>query len=185
MNKKPLVGIAVGILAVIIIAISVLPGSDLLKSIVPKDVKLPGTLNSISSETKPLGVKLNNISILSVTEKEAALEFEFETSNPNDKPLLLEMIGFDIFENDVKVGYGQIGERLVGQYASSNYYTVLSKSSLAVSNKITIKNTGNNPEFWLTLQQGTPKWRIHGEAFYSTTSAFSGLADSVAFDFTK
>lgn len=185
MNRKPLVGIAVGIFAAIIIAVAVLPGSDLLKNIVPKDVKLPGTLNTISSEIQPLSVQLNNISVLSVSEKETELEFEFDISNPNDKPILLEMISFDIFENDVKVGYGQIGERLSGQYASSNYYTVLSKSSLAVSNKITIKNTGNNPEFWLTLQEGIPQWRIRGEAFYSTTSAFSGLADSVVFDFTK
>ena len=95
------------------------------------------------------------------------------------------MISFDLFENDIKVGYGEIGERLGGQYASSNYYTVLSNSSLTVPGKIIIKNTGNNPEFWSTLQQGTPEWRIKGEAFYSTTSAFSGLAGSVVFDFTN
>lgn len=185
MNRKPLVGIAVGIFAAIILAVSVLPGSDFLKSIVPKGVELPGSLNTISSEIKPLSIQLNDISVLSVTEKEVILELQFGVSNPNNKPILLEMISFDIFENDIKVGYGEIGERLSGQYASSNYYTVLSNSSLTVGEKITIKNTGNNPEFWLTLQQGSPEWRIKGEAFYSTTSAFSGLADSVVFDFTR
>ena len=185
MNRKPLVGVAVGIFAVIIIAVSILPGSDFLKSVVPKDVKLPGSLSTISSEIKPLAVQLNDISVLSVSEKEATLELKFDVSNPNNKPILLEMISFHIFENDIKVGYGEIGERLSGQYASSNYYTVLSDSSLTVHGKTTIKNTGNNPEFWLTLQQSTPEWRIKGEAFYSTTSAFSGLADSVVFDFTK
>ena len=185
MNRKPLVGAAVGILAVIILAVSLLPGSDLLKSIVPKDVKLPGSLSSIYSEIKPLAIQLNDISVLSVAEKQATLELKFDVSNPNNKPILLEMISFDILENDTKVGYGEIGERLAGQYASSNYYTVLSGSSITVHNKITIKNTGNNPEFWLTLQQGTPEWRIKGEAFYSTTSAFSGLANSTTFDFTR
>ena len=185
MNKKPLVGAAVGILAVIIIAVSILPGSDLLKTIVPKDVKLPGSLGTLSSEIKPLDVQLNDLSVLSVSDKDATLELKFDVLNPNNKPILLEMISFDIFENDIKVGYGEIGERLAGQYASSNYYTVLSDSSLTVHNKITIKNTGNNPGFWLTLQQGTPEWRIKGEAFYSTTSAFSGLANSTTFDFTR
>jgi len=156
-----------------------------LKNIVPKDIELPGSLNTISSEIKPLDVQLSDISVLSVSEKETTLEFEFDVSNPNNKPILLEMISFDIFENDIKVGYGEIGERLSGQYASSNYYTVLSDSSLTVHDKVTIKNTGNNPEFWLTLQQGTPEWRIIGEAFYSTTSAFSGLANSTTFDFTR
>ena len=174
-----------GILAVIVLVVSVLPGSDFLKNIVPKDVELPGSLNTISSEIKPLVVQLNDISVLSISEKDATLELKFDVLNPNNKPILLEMISFDIFENGIKVGYGEIGERLSGQYTSSNYYTVLSDSSLAVHNKITIKNTGNNPEFWSTLQQGTPEWRIKGEAFYSTTSAFSGLADSVVFDFTR
>ena len=185
MNRKPLVGAAVGIFGVIIIAVAVLPGSDFLKSIVPKGVELPGSLNTISSDLKPLTVQLNDISVLSVSKKDAILELKFDVSNPNNKPILLEMISFDILENDIKVGYGEIGERLSGQYASSNYYTVLSGSSLMVHDKIAIKNTGNNPEFWLTLQEGTPEWRIKGEAFYSTTSAFSGLADSTVFDFTK
>lgn len=185
MNRKPIVGVAVGIFAIIILTVSLLPGSDFLKNIIPKDVELPGSLNTISSEIKPLGVQLNDISVLSVSEKEATLELKFDVSNSNNKPILLEMISFEIFENDIEVGYGEIGERLSGQYASSNYYTVLSNSSLTVGEKMTIKNTGNNPEFWLTLQQGTPEWRIKGEAFYSTTSAFSGLADSVVFDFTR
>jgi len=185
LNRKPLVGIAVGILAVIIIAVSILPGSDFLKNVIPKDIQLPGNLNTISSETKPLGVQLNDISISSVSEKEATLQLSFDVSNPNNKPIMLEMISFDIFENGAKVGYGEIGERLSGQYTNSNYYTVLSKSSLTISGKTILKNTGNNPEFWMTLQQGTPEWRIKGEAFYSTTSAFSGLANSTTFDFAK
>ena len=185
MNRKLLVGAAIGILAVVIIVVSILPGSDFLKNIIPKDIELPGSLSTISSDLKPLAVQLNDISVLSVSEKEAILELKFDVSNPNNKPILLEMISFNIFENDIKVGYGEIGERLSGQYASSNYYTVLSGSSLIVHDKIPLKNTGNNPEFWLTLQEGTPEWRIKGEAFYSTTSAFSGLADSTVFDFTK
>lgn len=185
MNRKLLVGAAIGILAVVVIAVSILPGSDFLKNIIPKDIELPGSLSTISSDLKPLAVQLNDISVLSVSEKEAILELKFDVSNPNNKPILLEMISFDIFENDIKVGYGEIGERLTGQYTSSNYYTVLSGSSLIVHDKIPLKNTGNNPEFWLTLQEGTPEWRIKGEAFYSTTSAFSGLADSTVFDFTK
>ncbi len=185
MDRKLLVGTAVGILAVIILVVSILPGSDFLKNILPKDVKLPGSLSTISSEIKPLVIQLNDISVLSVSEKEATLELKFDVSNPNNKPILLEMISFDILENNTKVGYGEIGERLAGQYTSSNYYTVLSGSSLMMHGKTIIKNTGNNPEFWLTLQKTNPEWRIRGEAFYSSSSAFSGLSNSTTFDFTR
>lgn len=184
MNRKALVGVAVGILGIIIIVVAILPGSGILNTIT-QNVALPGSLGTISSEMKPLTIQLNNISVLSVSEKEATLELKFDVSNPNETTLLLEMISFDIYENDIKVGYGEIGERLSGQVTSSNYYTVLSDYPLVISDEITIKNTGKNPEFWMTLQQGTAKWRIQGEAFYSTTSAFSGIAGSTAFDFTK
>ena len=185
MNRKSLIGVAVGILGVIIMAAALLPNSDLLKQIVPENVKLPGSLGTISEELKPLEVKLDDVSILSVTEREATLELKFEVSNPNDKTLLLEMISYNIYENGVVVGHGEVGERLSGQLASSNYFTVLSGHPLSISGKSTIKNTGKNEEFWSVLQDGTPKWKITGEAFYSSTSAFSGIAGSTAFEFTK
>ena len=95
------------------------------------------------------------------------------------------MISYELYENGVKVGHGEIGERLAGQVTSSNYYTILHDYSTTIPGSTTIKNIGNTPEFWSTLQEGTPQWRIKGEAFYSTTSAFSGLADSVLFDFER
>lgn len=180
-----MVGMAVGILGIIIGAIAILPNTGLLKEIVPENVKLPGRLSTISEELKPLEVELDDISISSVTEKETTLELKFAVSNPNDKTILLEMIGYNIYESGVSVGHGEVGERLGGQVASSNYYTILSGYPLAISSKLTIKNTGSNPEFWSALQDGTPKWRVSGEAFYSTTSAFSGIAGSTVFDFIK
>ncbi|MGI0083067.1 MAG: hypothetical protein ACREAF_02975 [Nitrosopumilaceae archaeon] len=185
MNRKPLIGAAIGVLGAIIIFIAVLPGSGFLKDIIPENSAVPKGFKTISEEIKPLDIKLNDISILSLSEKEVILEIKFDVSNPNDSTVLLEMISYNIYENDVKVGHGEIGQRLAGQLTSSNYYTILSDYSITIGGKAMIKNTGKNPEFWSTLQQGTPKWRVEGEAFYSTTSAFSGQAGSILFDFTK
>ncbi len=184
MEKKILVGVAVAVLGATIVFIAILPSSGILKSISNK-VPLPEQLKTISEEIKPPEVKLSEISILSVSEKEATLELKFEVSNPNNIPLLLEVISYDIYESGSKVGYGQIGERLSGELTSSNYFTLLRDHSTTIASKAVIKNTGNTPEFWDTLQKGTPKWRIDGNAFYSTSSAFTGQAGSTSFDFTK
>lgn len=185
MNRKSLVGIAIGILGIIVVSISLLPGSDILKNALPSNIQLPGSLDTISSDVKPLNVKLNSVTVESVSEKEVVLELEFDVSNPNKTTVLLEMISFVVYANGEKIGFGEIGQRLSGQYASSNYYTVLSDYPLTIDGKTTIKNTGKNPEFWSTINENTPEWRITGEAFYSTTSAFSGIAGSTVFDYTK
>ena len=185
MNRKLLVGVAVGVLAIITVSVALLPGSGILKNMLPDNISLPGTLDTLSSDIEPLVVKLNKVTVESVSEKEAVLELEFDVSNPNNKTVLLEMISFEIYANGEKIGFGEIGERLSGQYASSNYYTVLTEYPLTITGKATIKNTGKNPEFWSTINDSVPEWRITGEAFYSTTSAFSGIAGSTVFDYTK
>jgi LEA14-like dessication related protein len=185
LNRKVLVGIAVGILGIIIVALALLPGSGVLKNMIPSNVQLPGSLDTLSSDIDPLDVKLNKVSVEAVSEKEVVLELEFDVSNPNKTTVLLEMISFEIYANGEKVGFGEIGQRLSGQYTSSNYYTVLSDYPLTITGKTTIKNTGKNPEFWSTIKENVPEWRITGEAFYSTTSAFSGIAGSTVFDYTK
>lgn len=177
-------GIAVAVLGAIIVFIAILPSPGILKNISNK-IPLPEQLKTISAEVKPPEIKLNDVSILSVSEREVTLGLKFEVSNPNDIPLLLEMISYDIYESGVKVGYGEIGERLSGEITSSNYFTLLRDHSTTIASKAVIKNTGNTPEFWDTLQKGVPKWRIDGKAFYSTSSAFTGQAGSTSFDFTK
>ena len=184
MERKILVGAAVAILGVIVVFIAILPSSGIMKNISNK-VPLPEGLKNISTELKPPKIKLNDISILSVSEREATLGVKFEVSNPNSIPVLLEMISYDIYENGIKVGYGKIGERLSGELTASNYFTLLRDHSTTIASKTVIKNTGNTPEFWDTLQKGTPKWRIDGKAFYSTSSAFTGQSGSSSFDFTK
>jgi len=185
LNRKFLIGAAIGVLGAIIVVAAVLPGSGLLKNIMPENLALPGGLGTLSEEIKPLDIQLNGISILSLSEKEAIIGIKFDVSNPNDTTILLEMISYELYENGVKVGRGEIGQRLAGQVTSSNYYTILHDYSATIPGSTTIKNIGNTPEFWSTLQEGTPQWRIKGEAFYSTTSAFSGIADSTLFDFER
>jgi hypothetical protein len=69
MNKKSLIGAAIGVLGAIIVLVAVLPGSGLLKNIIPENFALPGGLGNLSEEIKPLEIKLNDISILSLSEK--------------------------------------------------------------------------------------------------------------------
>jgi len=54
-----------------------------------------------------------------------------------------------------------------------------------LSEKITIKNTGNTPEFWSALMNNTPEWTVKGEAFFNLSSMTRGGENQVTFEFTK
>ena len=182
LSRKALVGAAVAGLAVIIGVAAFLPGSDFSRDI-SAGVTLPAGLGSSPDQIEPLGIQLDELSVLQVSEKEAYLNLKFIVTNPNDKPVLLQIIRYKIFESDQRVAAGQIGERLTGFATGSNYFTILKTYPTTIGEKVTIKNTGDNPEFWSALTDNTANWRVEGEAFFSISSAMTGTESSVTFDF--
>ncbi len=136
-------------------------------------------------KTMPLEVELEDISILEVDEKAAYIEIQFAVSNPNPKSVILQFIKYEIYENDLRIHIGQIGERPVGMVEGSNYFTILSETPTILKDKITLKNTGNTPELWDALMNNSPQWKIKGDASFNLSSITSGGENEITFEFTK
>jgi hypothetical protein len=185
LDKKLLVGVAVGVLVAIIVVVALLPSSGFLKNYVQENPQSPGALKAASIEIKPVVVSINRTSVLSSSDKEAVIVTKFDVLNPNDVTVILEAITYDLYENGVLVGHGQIGERLEGALESSNYYTLVEHYTNQLDGKVTIQNTGNNPQLWSALQKSDTKWNIVGQAYYNTNTVLSGQPGSVGFNSTQ
>ena len=185
MDKKLLVGAAVGVLVAIIVVVALLPSSGFLKNIIQENPQAPGGLKAASTEIKPIVVTINKTSVLSFTNKESIIDTKFDVLNPNSVTVILEAITYDLYENGILVGHGQIGERLEGALESSNYYTLVEHYTNQLDGKVILENTGNNPDLWSALQKNDAKWVIMGQAFYNTNTVLSGQPGSVNFNSTQ
>jgi len=180
LNPKIFVGIVVAGFAVVL-GIIAFSGQSLIN-----DVSDEGIFSgSESSSVLPITIELEDLIVEEVTEKYAILEIKFLVSNPNQKSVLMSLIKYHIYEGDIRVHAGEVGERGGGFVVGSNYITILSKSSTKVSDEIVITNTGNTPDLWSALSEGTANWKITGEAFFNLSSMTTGGENEVSFEFTK
>jgi len=167
MNPKIFVGVAV---ALFIAILAVVASSD--QSII-SDLE-EGLLFSPEEESiqvLPITIELDDFSILEVTEKYATFEIKFKVSNPNYKSVLLQHLKYQIYDNDIRVHAGTIGEQPEGFVMSSNYFIILNERPTILSDKVTIKNDGNTPELWSSLSSDTKNLKINGEAFFNLSSS--------------
>ena len=185
MEKKIAVYAAIIAIVAIIGIIAVLPGSGIIKNIIPQNQNVPSALTAISTEIKPLDLKYNDSSILVITDRDATVETKFSVINPNNTTVILEMINYAIYANGVLVGHGEFGQRYEGSWESSNYIPLVEQNSEVVTNKAQLHNDGNNPEVWSALQHGTAKITVSGTIYYGTNTVFTGQNLSTDFNFTK
>ena len=181
MNPKIFVGAVVAGL-VIVIGIIGFSGQSFIS-----DVSDEGIFSGSDSsrEVLPITIELEDLLIEEVTEKHAIMKIKFLVSNPNQKSVILPFIKYQIYEDDLRVHAGEIGERGGGFVIGSNYITILSHSSTTVSDEIVLRNSGNTPEFWSDLTKGTVNWRITGEAFFNLSSMTTGGENEISFEFIK
>ena len=147
-----------------------------------------GSLISTSETTRqvlPLEFELEDISILEITDRAAVIEVQFKVTNPNFKSVILQQIIYELYENNVSLSTEEIGTRPTGMLDTSNYFILLSEKTTVFKDKVTIKNSDNLPELWVTLTKNTPQWKIKGEAFYNLSSMTSGGQNEITFEFTK
>jgi len=183
MNAKIFVGAAVGGLAVII-GIIALSGSLAVDN-VSEDGSLLEPTDNTTGKVLPLDIELDDISILEVSESAATIQISFKVSNPNFKSILLHLLNYKLYENDVRISTGNIGERPGGMVVGSNYFIIFPEQPTILKDRITIKNTGNTPEFWSALENNTVKWKVKGEAFFNLSSMTSGGENILDFELTK
>ena len=179
MNPKIIVGGVVAAFA-IIVGIVAFSGSTIIDDTSGGSIVSP---SEAPRQALPVEFELEDISILEVNEKAAIIQVEFLVTNPNFKAVILQVIKYELYENDIRVAVSQIGERPVGMIEASNYFTILSEQPTILRDTITIKNSGNVPEFWNALINNTPEWKIKGEAFFNLSSITAGGENEITFEF--
>ena len=181
MNPKIIVGIVV---AAFVGVVGIIALSD--QSLI-SDILEEGIFSKLDTEAQilPIEIELDDLSVLEVTERAVTLEIKFKVTNPNNRSVILQYITYELFEQDLRVDAGEIGARFAGFIATSNYFVILNDAPTFLSEKITIKNTGNTPEFWSALMNNTPEWTVKGEAFFNLSSMTRGGENQVTFEFTK
>jgi LEA14-like dessication related protein len=172
LEKKILVYVAVGVLVAITASIAAYPRLGLTSSTTPVSIN-------------PINIEYNGTSIVSVSDTNATLLTAFYVTNPNNTTLILERITYNIYENGVMIVHGDIGQTYEGSVEASNYFTLVDNGWSNISAKDVIQNTGNNPDEWAALQNGTAKLTVSGTVFYSIKTAITGQDFSKDFNFTK
>ncbi len=120
----------------------------------------------------------------------ATIHIAFKINNPNPVSIIVQVMAYQLFETGYsdkeQISGGEIGSRPQGMIEfGSNYYTLLPNNSILLKENIVLKNTGNTPELWSTLENNTAKWRVTGDVFYNLSSITSGQENELHFDYTK
>ena len=179
MNPKIIVGGVVTAFA-IIIGIFGFSGLSIIDDVSGRRIV---SSSEAPKEALPLKIELADISILEVNEKAATIELQFKVTNPNYKAVILQTIKYELYENNLKVKTSQIGKQAMGMVDSSDYFTILNDQPTILRDTITIKNTGNLPEFWDALTNNSPQWKIKGEASFNLSSITAGGQNEIFFEF--
>ena len=187
MNPKIFVGVAVAVLIAIIGGILLMGPS---MTIEPQQENNDNLDSPVATQAKALEIDLDDISVTKISERSATIEIAFKLSNPNTRSMIVQVMDYQLFETGYsdteQISGGQIGNRPEGMVEfGSNYYTLLGNNSITLRDTITLKNTGNTPDLWNSLEAGTSTWRVSGDVFYNFSSMTSGQENELHFDFTK
>ncbi|MBM2851700.1 MAG: hypothetical protein HW420_247 [Candidatus Nitrosotenuis sp.] len=144
-----------------------------------------GKLSPAPIQVIPLQIELDKLSVIEVTDEQVTIQVDFKVTNLNYKSIILQLIKYEIYEGGDRITTGEIGQRPEGMVDVSNYFTILSNNPQIIGEKITIKNTGNAPEFWSAISNDAAKWTVKGEAYYNLSSMTSGQENITPFEFTK
>jgi LEA14-like dessication related protein len=181
MNPRILLGIIAAGLAAIIGFVA-LSGSQIINDVTQEGL---GKISPSPIQVTPIQVELESLSVLSVTEEEATMKIDFKITNPNFKSVILQVIKYELYHDGQRIIIGQIGERPEGAVDSSNYFTILSNNPQTIGDTITIKNSGNAPEFWSALSNNNIPWTVKGEVVFNLSSMTSGQENIIPFEFTQ
>ncbi len=185
MNRKIFLGVAVGVLIVILGGI-LWVGPTM---VIAPQGGTPAESQSIT-QVEPLQIELDDISVTKISERAATIKIAFEIINPNPGTVIVQTMDYQLFETGYseseQISGGEIGSRPTGMVEfGSNYYVLLGDNSIILKDTINLKNSGNTPELWTNLKDNTSTWRVTGSVFYNLSSMTSGQENELHFDFTR
>jgi len=179
LDRKIVFGGIIGAFA-IIFGIVAFSGSSIIDDVSGGNILFP---SEGPRQTLPLNFELEDISIVDVNDRTATIKVAFKVTNPNFKSVILQVVTYELYENDVRIKISQIGERPMGMLESSNYFTILSDRPTILKDTIIIKNSGNFPDVWDALINNTPQWKIKGIAYFNLSSMTLGGENEITFEF--
>jgi len=182
MNSKIFVIGAIGILVAILGGILVMGPTVMVAS--------QDNTSEISSvpQIAPLQVELEEITVESISERNASIKIAFKISNPNPKAVIVQTMDYQLYESNYndseQIAGGEIGSRPEGMVEfGSDYYVLLGNNSIILKEKIALKGSENTPELWSILKSGEPSWRVTGDVYYNLSSMTSGQENQIHFEF--
>ena len=179
MDRKIVFGGIIGVFAIVFVIVA-FSGSTIIDDVSGGNILFP---SDGPRQTLPLKFELEDISILDVNDKSAIIKVAFKVTNPNFKSVILQVVSYELYENDVRVKISQIGERPVGMLETSNYFTILNDRPTILKDTMTIINSGKYPDFWDSLINNTPQWKIKGAAYFNLSSMTAGGENIITFEF--
>ena len=184
MNPKIFVAVAVAALAAILGGI-LMVGPTVEVTSPENSEETPAVM-----QTKPIEIELGDIEVTKISERNATIEVSFVISNPNQRSMIVQILDYQLFETGYsqteQIAGGSIGTRAQGMVEfGNNFYTLLGDNSIVLKDKIVLKNTGNTPELWSGLEDGTSTWKVSGVVFYNLSSMTSGQENELPFVFTQ
>lgn len=153
------------------------------------DPSQDGSFQEISNQVEPINIQLEEVTILEVSDRAAVLEIQFKLDNPNTRSVIAQQLKYSLFASveseEYKIVSGEIGQRPEGMVDGSNYYTLLSNSSIILKDKIILDYPGNSPELMNILENTNTSWRVTGDVFFNLSSMTSGHENELHFESRK
>lgn len=153
------------------------------------DPSQDGSFQEISNQVEPINIQLEEVTILEVSDRAAVLEIQFKLDNPNTRSVIAQQLKYSLFASveseEYKIVSGEIGQRPEGMVDGSNYYTLLSNSSIILKDKIILDYPGNSPELMNILENTNTSWRVTGDVFFNLSSMTSGHENEIHFESRK
>ncbi len=117
-----------------------------------------------------LSIRLVNVLVKSIDDRNAALEISFSIFNPTSNTLVLEVINYTLYANNVRVGESIIGERLEGIVTGTGKTQyLLPNTPLILKDTIKVNRSRAVEGIWdqLASNSNSIKWSVDGK--YSVT----------------
>ncbi len=153
-GRGVVIAVAAGVAVVIVVVIVV--------------AALAPTQQQQQQAVKELSIMLDNVLVKSMDERSAVLEVSFTIVNPTSNTLVLEVINYTLYANNIEVAESSIGEKLEGIVTGSGKTQyLLPKTPLILKDTIQVNRSRALDSIWAQLDSSSIRWSVDGR--YSVT----------------
>jgi LEA14-like dessication related protein len=107
---------------------------------------------------KNVEITLDGVGLKSIGFTSATLDVRLRMFNPNTITATLDRADYDLYGNNVQLGYGVIRQRI----------DIPPGGIRVVSTDFTLSYSGAGQLIWSALREGKVSWRIRGTAYFDT-----------------